>query len=243
MTRLTATCGQSTLKAGSTRFTLGIVKGDGTLVAREMQHQFRPLVSDVTRIVRPASTQGSNSGVLGQWVVRDIEVPDNQTMFLSWSIKSSSMPIAKTLTFGIKCDDQYPHIEMEFPVVTDKHSTFHTLPLTGRFRLMSIAEIHEDRENIKGLSLTHSNAIDTLEMLSEEGVLNYWKALCLPANDGGKTFLAVQGSASFEEYHITVKYHLPGIRPGSKAPAGKTVKTNTGRKVIITSRKRRLRLS
>ena len=244
MTRITAVTGTSTIRSGSTQLNLGVVKPDGTFIVREIHRHFPGKVSDITRERISASTQGANSGVLGDWVTRDLDFPENAIIYMDYKIKSSSMPMAKRLTFGFKVSEENPYIELLFPTITDRHSTRSELLIQGRVNLMTSDEIKEDLGHIKGnMSLVHSAAIDTLEKLSEEGVMNYWKVLTSSRNAEGSTFLNLIGGTSHEEYPITVKYVLPASKVGAVKPKGKAVKTATGRKVIITSRKRKITLS
>lgn len=246
MSRITAVTGQSNIKAGVTDFRLGLVKANGMYVVRELHRHFVNRVTDASRQRVNASTMGANSGVLGDWVTRDIDVPDDTVLFISYSIKSSSMPIKKTLTFALNVSDGNPYTEWLFPVVTDRHSTYDELPFAGRFRLLNSAEIEAHRaKHVRegSLSLMHDAAIKTLEGMMEEGVLNYWKHLSSPQNHGGNTFLTVEGGSHLEEYQIRVKYQLAPLTAAQRPVKGKQVKTATGRKVTISSRKRKLKLS
>jgi hypothetical protein len=244
MTRITATTGTSNIRGGVTTLNIGSVKPDGTLIVRELQRSFMSYLDGVTQRL-PASTQGANSGVLGEWVNRTIDVPDGSILFLSYDIKSSSMPIKKSLTFAFKAAETHPLVEMLFHVVTDRHSTLHELPVSGRLKMMSVDEITEDlKKSIRvDMSLIHTRAIETLEKLSEDAVLEYWSKLASSANTEGSTFLTVNGNASFEEYPIKVKYLLPAKRGDERVTKGKAVKTSAGRNVIITGRKRRIKLA
>lgn len=245
MTRISATTGNSNLKVGSTDLKLGIVNHLGVFVIRELHRQPGGAYLDVCRQRLPATTMGANAGVLGDWVVRDIDVPDKSIVFVSFWLKSVSMPFKKMLTFAFEVAEENPYVQITFPVVVDRYSTLHELPVSGRFRLLSVEEITKDfAENVKiENSAMHTAAIKTLEDLSEQGILNYWATLTKHSNAEGSVFLAVSGSGPHEEYRINVKYMLPANTENTVKPAGKVIKTASGRKVTIAGRKRRILLS
>lgn len=243
MPKIKCTTGNSNISAGSTELKLGMVRRDNIFIVRELQHSFPGVIDRVTGRFS-ASTQGSKaSSVLGDWVNRDIELPDGSVFFIQFTVKSKSMPLKKTLTFAFEASEEHPMVQLIFPVVTSEHSTVLECPVVGRFKLLTIEDIFKlDLLGEGASSMMEHAARRTIEHVGDELLIEHWRYLSSIKNQDGDNFLEVRGNNPHESYYIKCKSLLPAQKGAKAKTPKKTVKTKTGGRAIVTSKRRKIRL-
>lgn len=248
MGALTIVTGDHTNRLGTTKCQIGIINPAGSVIIRDLQNAGRG-VQDVVKSQIPSATGGYNrQRLLGQWLTRTITAPDDTVMYLSYSAKTADMAFPRTIHLPIKVDNTQPWLEMLFPVITDATSSIGHLSLSGRFRLARAKDIDDDLYHVGdgmiGLPLAAASAKKFIEDIGEEVLSEYWASVVLKLRGARDEVALFEVDLGDEKKRIMVRKLLPAIRTIKKpVNVSRTVKSGTGKKIIVAHKRRRIKLS
>lgn len=148
-TTLQLTAGTSNLRLGQTRLTAMLydrpmrrpvaVDWHRTAMLRE-----NPDVRDT--VIRNINASSSGAA-LGQWVTRNITIPNETPITLAYKVNLSGS-LTNSVSVPIVVSEDYPLCELEFPVLTDSKSSLDTLLIQGRFMIATEDQVkrlwHDD---------------------------------------------------------------------------------------------------
>jgi hypothetical protein len=250
MPKILAVTGSSNNRRGKTEMRVGMIRKDGYFIVRELHNHFRGVKESVQQRYSSTSQGRKASQVLGDWVTRSIDVPDGTILVVAFTVKSSFMSSAKELVLLFEAAEENAMMEFVFPVVTDQHSTILELPLQGRLRLMDWDEVYgEDaRIGLESEHLMHKKAMEFIDSVGNTDLMEQWKYISSFHNHSGDVFLNIEGSGPGETWPIKATCHMAATKKSKRKAAkakektGKVVKTSTGGKAIIASRRRKIRI-
>lgn len=162
ITNLQITTGTSNLRVGQTRLSAFLydrpmkrpvaVDWNRTAMLRE-----NPDVRDT--VVRNINASSSGTA-LGQWVTRNVSLPNETPLTLSYRLNLSGR-ISNGVALPIVVSEEYPLCELEFPVLSDSKSSLDSLLIQGRFTIASL-------DQIKRLWSVHDHYTAAVEQLVDE---------------------------------------------------------------------------